>query len=713
MLVVKKLQCIRRQAGYILFETTVSTFVLISAVVGVLAVQTMMERIDQGRVVGQQYARVSDAVGQYMTVYYTKLKALDANCSELQFQNTNTSTLTTAIASPNSCAIALTSGASTFTIANGMQPTVAELASLGFINANTPNAPALEAATTAYERGLNQSYAVAPLRFHIGISQRCIAISQPPNTLSGRYVLVRKRHEQDGDYLAVDEIEVIADGVNIARSADISNGSRRSADDNNILGADTFYNSRNINDGKTTVTYSDRLTTRAGSAAFTDLPGIFVSNAGRSNSWVRLDLGSIKNISSVGIRRGDGDWESRGNNLAILVSKNPLNYDSQTDPAGMVVAAQFIIRLDTGTPAGQTHYVSPAEFIPAPASSETTVTTPTSGVCPAGTMTALSSMVFNTQPFVLKQWAGSGAMLATVKAQGGANGLMSDPINGGALIGNRSTLTLSNPIKAPPNPPPSTVAPGGIVAFTNGYDPYSSAVQTRADGSTPPTNNWNFNLQSLSGIAGLNAASATVNNNLAVGGQLSANLISTETADSRYLTSNTAKVTNAFALSNVRVANAACNNRIETLSVKDDGSLLFCNNNVWNEFSAAQALRGLARFDSWKQITITDEEGDWFDERKRVRKLIEESCSLNMNDGSLTCTVLRFETLVESRNTYGDSEDTLRQVQTRLFAKEYTPVLVGTAAGFYVDVNDSKKFRLTMNKHSPAFVVVRFYPLIQ
>lgn len=504
----------KRSRGIALIEAVLATFVFGMAVVAFYSAFAASSRSDQGRAVGRQYAQINQAVGQYMSTYYRQLKSLSPGCSVQSLGYSMSHSVPKA-----SCSMAVTgpnaSGGTGVTVANGFQPTVQELIALGFLKAGTLDSPALDALSVVAESRSDGAATTTPTRqrFFTQIEQRCIP-NAVNSSLQGRYVLVRHANGVSGA-LSLDEIEIIVNGVNVAPQAVISVSDTYG---DTIPNASSFYDKSNLVDG--------RLTTAAANSVVNNayvLPGLYRSSSNQA-PWVLFDLLQSRTISSIGLRSADGPWESEGNQLAVVVG--------QSNPSALATNWSSLVAVSTNRWAqqaalvpGNKQYLSASDFSLVPPADPGLA--PGTEGCPGGTTVALSSLVFNTQPFMLKSVQGSGAQFAAVVAEIGGDGAMSDPINGGELRGNAGAFVLTNPVRdwrptLASNPSPS-VGIAGIIAVRNGYSSYSTDMQMRADGTTAPTADWQFGGQNLTNVNHLASNSASVDSDLGVGGNISAN----------------------------------------------------------------------------------------------------------------------------------------------------------------------------------------------
>ena len=602
----------RSQAGYLLFEATVAVALIASAVVAYLSLQTVQTRIDNGIGVGAHYARVNEALGQYMTLHYAALKKLPPDCSVHGLASTTSKTRPSL---GEGCKMSI-NGES---VSNGLQPTVAELVAISLLPAATTDALRLNTLSTISEPDTNGSPSskLTRARLHAVITQRCVA-TQATSTLRGRYVLIRR--PVAADTLALDEIEVLVNGSNVAGSAVLSASTAYTDSQTN---AAAYYAPRNL---------VDRLQTLAPSTPY-QVPGLFRSlGSNPGGAWVQLDLGMTRDISSIGLRSAQGNtgqgstgstWAAEGSSLIVQVN----NEAAETGNFLTTGTSQIREAKPTLLLPGKMVYVSSDAF----SAGAPLDLTPTAQGCPSGSLMALSSLVFNTQPYALTGEQGSGALLATVTQAAGTEAVMSNPVSGGELTGR--VFSIDNPLR---NYEASEkgIGVGGIIAVRNGYDSYSTSLQTRADGSNPPTAAWDFNNKNLTGVDHLESASASVRGDLTTQGALSANKAGF----------NELKLPLA-------VAGNACEKLSQSIAQNTDGQLLTCAGSLWKS-----ALASTVNTQDYYEIDITREPAGLV--LPSVKRCLKEICTVG--EGRELGTLLD-----------------INRYKTRLRLDEWFPVVVG------------------------------------
>lgn len=125
-----------RQRGYTLLELSITTILAAAGILAVIQMQSHQAQLDAARSIAQIYQRLNNAAGSYMSTFYGQLVQLDPGCSRLNAQAGDRPSSTA-----SNCAATLkvrvpgadTAGTKDFQVANGLQPTPAELARLGML----------------------------------------------------------------------------------------------------------------------------------------------------------------------------------------------------------------------------------------------------------------------------------------------------------------------------------------------------------------------------------------------------------------------------------------------------------------------------------------------------------------------------------------------------------------------------------------------------
>jgi type II secretory pathway pseudopilin PulG len=180
----------RRTQGFILIEVVIAMAIFMGMVSYGLYLQNLAYRTEQGKRVGQQYAAINKAVGNYMVTHYTVLKDKRVECSTTTFKVGMSETFT-----PMNCGFQISSKVGTqpdVNIANAMQPTVAELIAAGYLPADkagvVPGVPSLPMDSVVAEADPitgAASITKAVGRLFINIDRVCLAThTANPGTVS-------------------------------------------------------------------------------------------------------------------------------------------------------------------------------------------------------------------------------------------------------------------------------------------------------------------------------------------------------------------------------------------------------------------------------------------------------------------------------------------------------------------------------------------------
>ncbi len=122
-----------RVRGFTLVETAISGIVVAGITASLLLAVRYTQMVSQGKAVGQQMTAISDSAQRYMKQYSQQILALDQRCAtiNLQIDDGGPKPPASTTAGPD-CKLVL----SNITVANGYQPTVAELQMLGLSRAS-------------------------------------------------------------------------------------------------------------------------------------------------------------------------------------------------------------------------------------------------------------------------------------------------------------------------------------------------------------------------------------------------------------------------------------------------------------------------------------------------------------------------------------------------------------------------------------------------
>lgn len=172
-----------------MLETSIALSLMAVGVIATLQMRAAQVESDSARAVAQMYERLNQAAGNYMTLYYDQLVAkgvVDATCGKLPYRVGGHSDIPGDYNYVN-CKIDLNvsrSGASknTVPIANFLQPSLAELSSLGLLpgySANMVPMPSSDTFTTYGRAGVK-----ADNSFHVLIQLMCVGGDAPGRVIT-------------------------------------------------------------------------------------------------------------------------------------------------------------------------------------------------------------------------------------------------------------------------------------------------------------------------------------------------------------------------------------------------------------------------------------------------------------------------------------------------------------------------------------------------
>lgn len=123
------------QKGFTLLEMSITTVITTMIIIGTIQMQTYQATLDSARSIADMYRHVGKAAESYMANYYGQLRALPDACSNVGWAG---STVLNRPAGPPAVGCDITIQAPTgpsrkVVIANGLQPTLAELEQLGLM----------------------------------------------------------------------------------------------------------------------------------------------------------------------------------------------------------------------------------------------------------------------------------------------------------------------------------------------------------------------------------------------------------------------------------------------------------------------------------------------------------------------------------------------------------------------------------------------------
>jgi len=186
-------QSLRRSAprdddGFGLLELMLAAMIAAGITLGYLYNQSRQSAISQAQSQAGYYQMVSDAVAKYMANNYDKLKAITKpqTCSNPQLF-----TEATADTAPTGCGIQalFLSGSASSPVANGLQPTLADLKTTGYLDSNFSNSFLWPTQLTMYAAsGVSSGNYAAP-EYRVQIQAWCNGAAPSTDTVCDKPVL--------------------------------------------------------------------------------------------------------------------------------------------------------------------------------------------------------------------------------------------------------------------------------------------------------------------------------------------------------------------------------------------------------------------------------------------------------------------------------------------------------------------------------------------
>jgi hypothetical protein len=187
--------------GFSIIHALISLVIFASVTIGGLKWQRFNASVDKGRNIGQQYLTLNAAVNNYIVTYYQSLSKLNPKCSAMAFTTVDPATPSWAQNNPNQCTLTIAAGK---TVANGFQPSPAELITLGLLPLSPPTpafpaksagllqieSPDIPTAALVYEyipRAVTPS-AISQPRLFINIEMVCVQRGSATNPNTGNAV---------------------------------------------------------------------------------------------------------------------------------------------------------------------------------------------------------------------------------------------------------------------------------------------------------------------------------------------------------------------------------------------------------------------------------------------------------------------------------------------------------------------------------------------
>lgn len=125
-----------RQQGFTLIELAVVVTIASALMVTITMAMNVYYKRMQTQLVGKQYQLVNAAVGEYLGVHYQALSALPADCADIALALEMSLAVADSI-QKMACALSLSWGETKVDVANGLQPSLAELKALHFLDGHT------------------------------------------------------------------------------------------------------------------------------------------------------------------------------------------------------------------------------------------------------------------------------------------------------------------------------------------------------------------------------------------------------------------------------------------------------------------------------------------------------------------------------------------------------------------------------------------------
>jgi prepilin-type N-terminal cleavage/methylation domain-containing protein len=219
----------QHQHGFTLIELTVVVAILSALVVSLTMGMNVYYKRMQTQLVGKQYQLVNAAVGDYLGVHYQALSALPADCGQIALAK-DTSLADADSISAGLCSLSLPIAGRTVTVANGMQPSLAELKDLRLLDRATNTSlmlPSLEVVATSVSGVASSTLAARSLA--VQITKTCPTESCDAGVQLSSLVFNTQPYVFGGDNLRrfgfdlVDEL-LIAAGADAAFSHPVAEG---------------------------------------------------------------------------------------------------------------------------------------------------------------------------------------------------------------------------------------------------------------------------------------------------------------------------------------------------------------------------------------------------------------------------------------------------------------------------------------------------------
>ena len=178
-----------KQSGFGLLELMLAAMIAAGISLGYLYNQSRQSAISQAQSQAGYYQMVSDAVAKYMAINYDQLKAITKpqTCSEPPLF-----TDATAATAPTGCGVQalFLSGSASSPVANGLQPTLTDLKTTGYLDSNFSNSFLWPTQLTMYAAsGVSTGSSYAAPEYRVQIQAWCNGAAPSTDTVCDKPVL--------------------------------------------------------------------------------------------------------------------------------------------------------------------------------------------------------------------------------------------------------------------------------------------------------------------------------------------------------------------------------------------------------------------------------------------------------------------------------------------------------------------------------------------
>jgi hypothetical protein len=165
---------LRRACGFTLFEMAIVTALGSAMMIALLVTLQAWALQAQSQLAGQQYKRINEAVGDYLSLHYARLRALPDECSQVALAY-GVALNPDPVTVRGGCRLSLPGDGATVQVSNGLQPTLDELKNLKILDRGVSIRPLLSTQQTIYQPTAAgaQSQELAPATYAIQIRKTC------------------------------------------------------------------------------------------------------------------------------------------------------------------------------------------------------------------------------------------------------------------------------------------------------------------------------------------------------------------------------------------------------------------------------------------------------------------------------------------------------------------------------------------------------------